>query len=91
VHKLIPQQSTEDAPASQYKECPAASLSSLTRREREIASIAGTGKRTREIAEVLSVSPRTVDVHLSRIYRKLNIPSRAALARLMAEVERAPE
>ena len=42
------------------------------------------GKRTREIAEELSLSPRTVDVHLTRIYRKLNISSRSALAHIMA-------
>ncbi|MGW6394930.1 LuxR C-terminal-related transcriptional regulator [Streptomyces sp. NPDC055103] len=60
-------------------------LSSLTVREREVADIAGVGKKTREIAQELSVSPRTVDAHLARIYRKLNVRSRAALARLMAE------
>ncbi|MFF7654281.1 AAA family ATPase [Streptomyces sp. NPDC007983] len=60
-------------------------LAMLTRREREVASIAGTGMRTREIAEELRMSPRTVDVHLTRIYRKLNIRSRAALARVMTE------
>ncbi|MGW1433485.1 helix-turn-helix transcriptional regulator [Streptomyces sp. NPDC002431] len=60
-------------------------LSMLTVREREVAGIVGTGKKTREIAQELSVSPRTVDAHLTRIYRKLNISSRAALARLMAQ------
>lgn len=60
-------------------------LSMLTVREREVADMAGTGKKTREIAQELSVSPRTVDAHLTRIYRKLNISSRAALARLMAQ------
>ncbi|TYC10303.1 AAA family ATPase [Actinomadura syzygii] len=58
-------------------------LTLLTAREREIAELAGMGKRTREIAEELSLSPRTIDVHLSRTYRKLGIGSRAALARLM--------
>lgn len=62
-----------------------ADLSVLTHREREVAAIAGTGLKTREIAAELSLSPRTVDVHLTRIYRKLNISSRAVLARLMAE------
>ncbi|MCK9902519.1 AAA family ATPase [Frankia sp. Cpl3] len=61
-------------------------LSVLTEREREIAGIAGTGKKTRDIAAELHLSPRTVDVHLTRIYRKLNVPSRAALARLMSEL-----
>ncbi|MEK8173788.1 helix-turn-helix transcriptional regulator [Streptomyces sp. M19] len=60
-------------------------LTTLTDREREVAQIAGTGARTREIAELLRLSPRTVDVHLTRIYRKLDINSRAALAHFMAQ------
>ncbi|MFC7963995.1 helix-turn-helix transcriptional regulator [Streptomyces cinereoruber] len=63
---------------------PVAGLEVLTGREREVAREAGTGRRTREIAEALGLSPRTVEVHLSRIYRKLEIGSRAELARLMA-------
>ncbi|MFI6937471.1 AAA family ATPase [Streptomyces sp. NPDC050287] len=61
-----------------------ASLGLLTERESEVAQLAGLGRRTREIAESLGVSPRTVEVHLSRIYRKLQLGSRAELARLMA-------
>ncbi|MFE5486885.1 helix-turn-helix transcriptional regulator [Streptomyces sp. NPDC056527] len=63
---------------------PVTGLEVLTEREREVARVAGTGRRTREIAEALGLSPRTVEVHLSRIYRKLEIGSRAELARLMA-------
>jgi len=59
-------------------------LSVLTSREREIARFAGSGKRTKEIAQELSVSPRTVDTHLTHVYRKLNVTSRAALASLLA-------
>ena len=59
-------------------------LAMLTGREREIARLAATGSTSRAIAEQLSLSPRTVDTHLSRIYRKLALPSRAALARLLA-------
>lgn len=58
-------------------------LAGLTNREREIAALARTGRRTRSIAQELSVSPRTVDVHLARIYRKLNISSRTQLAWLL--------
>lgn len=61
-------------------------LEVLTDREREIAVLAGKGKRTKEIADQLVLSPRTVDVHLGRIYRKLNVTSRAALARLIAQI-----
>ncbi|MGW5352837.1 ATP-binding protein [Streptomyces sp. NPDC004031] len=73
------------APAPEY---PAAQdqvlMSVLTDREREVATLAGTGLRSREVAERLHLSPRTVDVHLNRIYRKLNITSRSALVRLVA-------
>ncbi|WP_144081770.1 helix-turn-helix transcriptional regulator [Micromonospora wenchangensis] len=61
-------------------------LSVLTRRERQIASMAGTGRKTKDISRSLAISPRTVDVHLTRIYRKLNISTRAELARLMATI-----
>lgn len=64
---------------------PDTRLTALTDREHEVASLAGAGKRTREIAELLRLSPRTVDVHLTRIYRKLDLHSRAALARFMAQ------
>ncbi|MFF9313903.1 AAA family ATPase [Streptomyces sp. NPDC014748] len=59
-------------------------LAGLTLREREVAELAGQGLKTRDIAERLVVSPRTVDVHLTRIYSKLGVNTRAALARLMA-------
>lgn len=60
-------------------------FAALTEREREVADLASTGRRTRQIAAELRLSPRTVDVHLTRIYRKLNISSRAALARMVVE------
>jgi DNA-binding CsgD family transcriptional regulator len=59
-------------------------LAVLTGRERQIAQLAATGRASRDIAAQLSLSPRTVDTHLSRVYRKLNLPSRAALASLVA-------
>jgi DNA-binding CsgD family transcriptional regulator/tetratricopeptide (TPR) repeat protein len=72
------------------RRAPEPGLSVLTSREAEIAVRAGAGKKTREIATELSLSPRTVDVHLTKIYRKLNISSRTALARLIAERQMAP-
>ncbi|WP_405657095.1 LuxR C-terminal-related transcriptional regulator [Streptomyces sp. NBC_00079] len=62
----------------------------LTEREREIAELAAEGKRTKEIADQLFVSTRTVETHLGRIYRKLDIPSRAALPRALGRVVHRP-
>jgi DNA-binding CsgD family transcriptional regulator len=62
-------------------------LAVLTRREREIACLASTGKKNKEIACALHLSPRTVEIHLTRIYRKLAVPSRAALARLLSRLD----
>lgn len=65
-------------------------LASLTIRERQIARLAATGLTSRDIAAELSVSPRTVDTHLSRIYRKLGITTRAALASRVAASSQQP-
>ena len=56
----------------------------LTRRELEVARLAGTGLTNRQIASELFVSPRTVEVHLSRILAKLDVPTRAAIAGALA-------
>ena len=60
-------------------------LAALTVREREIARLAAAGHTSSEIAARLHVSPRTVDTHLSRVYHKLGLRSRTALASLLAE------
>jgi DNA-binding CsgD family transcriptional regulator len=58
-------------------------LGLLTEREREIAELAAEGKRSREIADQLFLSPRTVEAHLARVYRKLEVSSRAALTAVL--------
>jgi len=52
----------------------------LTRREREVASLVAQGLSNRQIAKQLVVSERTVDHHVSRILRKLNVGSRERVA-----------
>ena len=61
-------------------------LGSLTRAELRVAQLVAEGHTSRQIAEQLFVSPRTVDAHLTHIFRKLDIGSRAKLAALMAEI-----
>jgi len=53
--------------------------SDLTKREGEIARLAAEGKTNREIADALSLSPRTVETHLSTIFGKLSVRTRAEL------------
>ncbi|MGV9316995.1 AAA family ATPase [Streptomyces sp. NPDC003691] len=62
-------------------------LTGLSSREREVAVLAGMGLKTKEVAQRLSLSPRTVDSHLHRIYRKLDITSRASLVRILARAD----
>jgi DNA-binding NarL/FixJ family response regulator len=57
----------------------------LTPTEETIARLAADGLTNREIADRTFVSPKTVEVNLTRIYRKLGVRSRAALAGRLAE------
>ncbi|MBJ7330855.1 MAG: AAA family ATPase [Solirubrobacteraceae bacterium] len=52
---------------------------SLTPSERRVAELAASGLSNREIAETLWVARKTVEVHLGRVYSKLDIRSRAQL------------
>jgi DNA-binding CsgD family transcriptional regulator len=52
----------------------------LTGREREVARLAAAGRTSPEIAETLYLSVRTVDTHLHRVYRKLQVEGRHQLA-----------
>jgi DNA-binding CsgD family transcriptional regulator len=59
----------------------------LTETEQRIAALAAEGRSNREIAAALFVSVRTVEAHLYRIYRKLGVRSRSALAARLAKVQ----
>ncbi|MDQ4131631.1 MAG: LuxR C-terminal-related transcriptional regulator, partial [Actinomycetota bacterium] len=63
----------------------------LTEREREIAALVAGGRTNREIAAECYLSEKTVEAHLSRIFVKWGISSRAALAGLISrQHERKP-
>jgi DNA-binding CsgD family transcriptional regulator len=55
-------------------------VTGLTPTEETIARLAATGLSNREIADRAFLSPKTVEVNLTRVYRKLGVRSRAALA-----------
>jgi DNA-binding CsgD family transcriptional regulator len=57
----------------------ATGLDALTASERRVAQLAADGMSNKEIAQTLFVTIKTVEVHLSRSYRKLEISSRAEL------------
>ena len=55
----------------------------LTPSEQRVAELAVSGLTNRDIAATLFISPKTVEVNLSRIYRKLNVRSRMELYRAL--------
>jgi two-component system nitrate/nitrite response regulator NarL len=52
----------------------------LTTRERQIVRVMAEGLTNKEMAQRLKLAEGTVKVHLHRIYRKLGIANRTALA-----------
>jgi len=59
----------------------------LTPRELHVARLVTQGMTNRQIAQELFLSPKTVDVYLTRIYAKLGVPRRAALAELLTRAK----
>jgi DNA-binding NarL/FixJ family response regulator len=57
----------------------------LSSAERQVAMLAAQGLANKEIAARLAVSVYTVERHLTHIYEKLGIRSRAELAHRLAE------
>lgn len=55
-------------------------LDALTPSELRVAELAAAGRSNREIAQALFVTLATVETHLTRVYRKLDVSGRSALA-----------
>jgi DNA-binding CsgD family transcriptional regulator len=64
---------------------PGRAAGELTPAERRIAALVAQGLRNREIGQALLMSVGSVEAHLTRIYRKLDVRSRSALASRVAD------
>jgi DNA-binding CsgD family transcriptional regulator len=53
----------------------------LTPAERRVAALVAEGRTNKEVAAALFLAERTVEFHLTHVYRKLGVRSRAELAR----------
>jgi DNA-binding NarL/FixJ family response regulator len=59
----------------------------LTPQELQVALAVAKGATNREAGAALFLSPKTIEAHLGRVYRKLEIRSRTELAALLAREE----
>lgn len=69
----------EALPEDSLAGCRRAWAAVLTVRENEVAMRAVDGSSNREIADALGVSVRTVEVHLGRVFAKLDVRTRVGL------------
>lgn len=60
-------------------------VDALTASERRVAHLAAAEHSNKDIAQALFVTVKTVEIHLTRIYRKLDISSRRQLERALGE------
>ena len=79
AYKTLPMQNVLQAKR------PPAYAAELTAREVEVLRLVAAGLTDAQVAERLVISVRTVNTHLTSIYNKLGISSRAAATRLAVE------
>jgi predicted ATPase/DNA-binding CsgD family transcriptional regulator len=79
VEYALEQEPTPDPAA------PKTYLAGLSAREADVLRLVATGLTNAEVAKKLFLSSRTVDWHLSSIYRKLGLHSRAGASRFASE------
>ncbi|OLF09669.1 hypothetical protein BLA60_17895 [Actinophytocola xinjiangensis] len=65
-------------------------LDSLSRREWEISELVSKGHTNHRIADMLMLSRKTVETYLDRIFKKLEVTSRAQIAYLIGSRARLP-
>ncbi|MER6901135.1 helix-turn-helix transcriptional regulator, partial [Amycolatopsis sp. NPDC000740] len=57
-----------------------AAATALSEAELRVAELAAHGRTNRQISETLYITVSTVEQHLTRVYRKLGVAGRSALA-----------
>ncbi|MDT8911867.1 LuxR C-terminal-related transcriptional regulator [Amycolatopsis sp. PS_44_ISF1] len=72
-------------PGAAAKPGGAAHPASLSEAELRVAELAAHGRTNRQIAETLYITVSTVEQHLTRVYRKLGVSGRSALAGGLAD------
>lgn len=82
LERLNPDESDAAAIADPLASCRHAWAQLLTDRELEVAMLAVSGAPNRDIAAALNVSVRTVEVHLGRVFAKLDVRRRVELTAL---------
>ncbi|MEV4315707.1 LuxR C-terminal-related transcriptional regulator [Actinocrispum sp. NPDC049592] len=75
------------APAAEALDDDPAAIECLSPRETQVARLVAQGCSNQQIAGVLDIKLNTVQVHVGRILRKLRVPSRTAVARLVTLAE----
>jgi NarL family two-component system response regulator YdfI len=86
VQRALSVQATAQATSTPPKQTPSSSdANELTPRELEVLRAAATGERNKEIALRLNISSRTVKAHLTSVYNKLGVDSRAAAIAIAAQ------
>jgi DNA-binding CsgD family transcriptional regulator len=66
------------AAAAHTEACPTPGAHGLSARELEVLRLVASGKTNKAIADALFLSEKTIDRHVSNIFVKLDVPSRAA-------------
>ena len=77
--------SVQAASPSPRQTPPSSDSVQLTPRELEVLQAAAVGERNKEIAIRLGISSRTVKAHLTSVYNKLGVDSRAAAIAIAAQ------
>jgi DNA-binding NarL/FixJ family response regulator len=67
-------------PPAQPAPGTADSVGPLSRREREVVVLIAQGYSNRDISEALVIAERTAEVHVSHVFNKLGVRSRAQVA-----------